>query len=482
MRTSPVKYLATLILAITFCKGYCQSPVTISGTAPFAAGEELRLLIFDDLINGTPTLAATDIIDKNGRFTLKYKTNEVKAAQLAIRTSKADLFIAPSVNYNFSISVDSVLFNKINPEKYGGMLMIVNNNPDTADLNYKINRFLRFYDSVNDEYSFRMIYDNRADAFDSVRTNIFANFPCEYNPENFYLSYIYYSMGNIDMLQYRKKPLSIYEKYFNNDQILYNNPAYMSLFNQYYSGYLYLSPKIKKDLLTEAINENPDYIKLFNEVGKDPKLTNARLRELVIIKNLIEFLDNKEFDRNNIIKLLEYIKQTSSFEKHIKIIENTLENINSSEEIASNVTFRDEKNKKVNLKHYLGKPVYLHIFQTDCIDCIREMAIISELNSKYGEKVQFVSLCIDPEESDYQNFIKKYKKDFDWPILYFNKEYDWIMREGIEALPDYIYYNADGTVANRFVASPEHGLPEFLMMTFPIEENKDDNPLFQERK
>ena len=79
----------------------------------------------------------------------------------------------------------------------------------------------------------------------------------------------------------------------------------MSLFNQYYEGYLYYSPHISKDLLSRTINETPDYPTLFNEAGRDPKLTNARLRELVIIKNLFAFLESKEFDHPNIIKLLE---------------------------------------------------------------------------------------------------------------------------------------------------------------------------------
>ncbi len=51
---------------------HAQTPVTITGTAPFAAGEEIRLLVFHDLLNGIADVAATDIIDKHGRFALKY--------------------------------------------------------------------------------------------------------------------------------------------------------------------------------------------------------------------------------------------------------------------------------------------------------------------------------------------------------------------------------------------------------------------------
>ena len=117
--------------------GWAQRPVTIAGTAPFAKGEEIRLLVFEDLLNRIPTVAASDKIDKNGRFKLTCTTNQIRLAQLAIRTSKAEFFIVPDNTYNFSIGVDTVLFQLINPERYGGYLWITNPAKDTNDLNYK---------------------------------------------------------------------------------------------------------------------------------------------------------------------------------------------------------------------------------------------------------------------------------------------------------------------------------------------------------
>ena len=109
-------------ILLTFClltalAGQAQTPVTITGTATFAAGEEVRLLVFNDLLNGIADVAATDIIDKHGRFSLKYNTNDIQLAQLAIRTSKAEFFIVPANSYNFTVSMDSTLYQLINPEK-----------------------------------------------------------------------------------------------------------------------------------------------------------------------------------------------------------------------------------------------------------------------------------------------------------------------------------------------------------------------------
>ena len=127
-----------------------QPPVTITGNAPFAAGKEIRLLVYEDLLNGIPTVATTDIIDKHGRFSLKYSTRDILLAQLAICTSKAEFFIVPSNDYFFNISMDSVLYQRLNPEKYGGFLHIESQKQDTADLNFKINRFSDYFNRVTD--------------------------------------------------------------------------------------------------------------------------------------------------------------------------------------------------------------------------------------------------------------------------------------------------------------------------------------------
>lgn len=460
---------------------HAQTPVTITGTAPFAAGEEIRLLVFHDLLNGIADVAATDIIDKHGRFALKYNTTDIELAQLAIRTSKAEFFIVPANSYSFTITVDSTLYQLINPEKYGGFLQIENAVKDTGDLNYKINRFSQYFSQVSDAYAYAMIYGSEANVFDTVRDIIAKQFEFQYVPENFYQSYGYYTLGSIDLLQYRKKPIYLYQKYFDNDQILYNNPAYMSLFNQFYEGYLYYSPYVSKELLDRTINESPDYPTLFNEVGRDPKLANARLRELVIIKNLIEFLDNKEFDRGNIIKVLDYIRKTSSFDKHIAIITSKLDQIEKNHVTAETVSFLDEKGHKAKLKQYEGTPVYLQVFQTDCINCVREMMIIKELQKKYEGKVQFVSLCVDPKKSTYLTFVKQYGKQFDWPVLYFDAQYDWLLQQGIETLPDHLFLNANGTVSMRYPPAPEQGLPEYLQMNYPNDSQEEENPMFQNR-
>lgn len=459
-----------------------QNPVIITGEAPFAKNEEIRLLVFDDLLNNIPTVAAADKIDKNGRFKLTYQTNRIQPVQLVIRTTKAEFFVVPYNEYHFHITTDTALFGMINPEKYGGFLQITTDNIDSADLNYKINRFNRYFDNVMSYYGFKLTYDRDKNAYDTVMQLLDERFPNQYAPDNFYKSYIYYTRGMVDKLCFPKDLHTLYDKYFNHDDVLYDNSAYMILFNNVYSNYLYNSKHISKDLLTQTINEEPDYLTLFNEAGRDPMLVNERLRELVIIRNLIDFYENEEFDRGNIIALLKYIQLSSHFPEHVTYARHALEMLKPSPDADHTIVLKNEKGKTTDFKRFEGKDIYIQVFQSDCVDCIREMLILNELNKKYGNKIQFVSLNVDMNKADYEKFCKQYKDMFDWPILYFNGNYDWLMEQRIETLPDYMVVNPSGRVLYRDAPAPDQGLSEYLLKRYPQEEEDDDgNPLFRNR-
>ena len=53
------RHILLLWCLLTVGTVWAQPPVTITGSAPFAAGKEIRLLVFHDLLNGIPTVAAT---------------------------------------------------------------------------------------------------------------------------------------------------------------------------------------------------------------------------------------------------------------------------------------------------------------------------------------------------------------------------------------------------------------------------------------
>lgn len=457
--------------------------VVIEGRANFAKGEEIRLVIFDDLLTYTPKTVATAKIAKNGQFSLKYKATQITLAQLVIRTSRAEFFIAPAHSYYFDITVDEQLFQLLDPEYYGGVLQLKPSVIDTNDLNYKINRFANFYNRITDYFMDELLYRPSRDILDTIEKEVAQRFGLNYQPDNFYQSYIYYSVASTDLMINQKYPKQMYEKYFDNEYLLYDNPAYMNFFNGFYDQYLLNSHFINQSILGKYINDQPDYLALFNEVGRDPLLVNERIRELVIIKNLVQFYDNEEFDRNHIVQLLNYIKQSTRFPAHQKIIDNGLRSmtrLKSGTEFPY-VTFKEASGANFNLKKLQGKWVYLQIFNSTCEDCIRNMLILKKMQETYRDQLEIVSLSVDFDESKFVQFVSHYGEQFPWPMVHFNGQYEWLANLEIGNLPDNLLITPDGKLGTRYAPDADKDLPRFLHQLIPVEE-KDDNPMFYERK
>lgn len=452
--------------------------VTIEGTTPLPPGEEVRLIVFDDFITSTPVTVASDKISKNGKFKLTYSAREIKLAQLIVRTSRAEFYVVPGHTYRLEIDMDPQLFNLLDPGDYGGFLQVRSINRDTADLNYKINSFSRYFENATSYYLPYIVYGHSLAHHDTLTGLLKDRFHIRYEPDNFYLSYLYYSLGSIDKFIFQKNPDTLYERYLNNDYILYNNPAYTDLFKNFYRNYIYTSPRISKQILTRYINEQADYLSLFNEVGKDRFLVNERIRELVLIMNLGEFYGLPEFSKENILLLLQHILDHSHFEEHKRITENVIRRCTAMEEGSTfpEAGFKNANGQTLRLDEWKGKWVYLHFFNQYCTDCIREMMIIKELREKYKDRIEFVSISLDFDFSRFKAFVKEYKM-FDWPLLHFNDQYDWLISVGVFSLPDNILLDPSGNVAQRYAPDPSKDLSLLLLKMFE-EEEEDRNPLF----
>ena len=452
---------------------FAQKPkeVIIEGNALFAANYEIRAVTFSDYINYIPIVSATSKISKSGSFKLAFKTSTIQLVQIEINTSRCEFFVVPGYHYKIDINMDEQKFKMFNPADENGFLQIKSAQVDTNDLNYKINRFFNFYENNLEKYAYQITRYRSILHYDSLQNEIKNQYSVVYEPTNYYLSYIFYTLGQLEAIVKNKDSKTIFQKYFDNDFILYDNPAYMTLFNYYYDNYLYLSPRISKEVLNRAINEKCDYLDLFNGVGKDFSLVNERLRELVIIKNLSQFINNEEFNQENVIKLLQYIINNSRFDEHKKIAESSLKTSIRFQSGSSipDFNFKSANGSKFDPKEYEGKWVYYQFFSTQCVDCIREMVIINELQKQYKEKIIFVSVSVDADVTKFIQFRKNFSQ-FDWEFVHFNQSYEWLKYFEFYSLPEYLLIAPDGQLSRRYPPSPDRDLPIFLLQLLEDEE------------
>ncbi|MDR3048096.1 MAG: redoxin domain-containing protein [Bacteroidales bacterium] len=441
--------------------------IEIEGQTTFNEGEEVRISATTDYISLRPVTLGATTIDNTGKFHLSFDVPNIVLAQIEVRTSKADIFFVPGYHYDLQLDMDPELFDMITPELYGGFLQVKSNKIDTLDLNYKINKFSNFFNRQLDQFA-PYLFRKNMEMYDTLLFNIQNQFEIRYAPDNYYLSYLYYTIAMIDELIYANSPQHFFSQYLDNDYILYDNPAYMSVFKDFYHQYLYNSPHISKQILSQYINETADYPALFNAVGRDPFLVNERIRELVIMDNLFAFANSDEFVRDHVLQLLHFIKDNTHFANHKTIVEHVLFELNKygEETITPRFMVKKQDGSSVNLiENYKGKWVYLQVFNVNCLDCIREMLIIKDLHEKYGDKITFVSLSLDFDFTKFQNFTNK-NSQFTWDFVHFNSNFEWLRDLEIGSLPDNILFDPEGHISLRYPPDPSKNLSQFLLLKF----------------
>lgn len=449
------------------------TPVVIKGNAAFAAGKEIRLIVFDDLLTFHPRVAATAEIAPDGSFQLSYPTLRPELVQLAVQSSKAEFYVQPASVYDFNIEMDEQLFGLLDPMAYGGFLQIsCRNELSDDDINLKISYFDNIQDAVVDYYAPNNIGDLSRPQFDSIDSVLHQRFPIEYQPTNFYKSHLFYSFGSIERVWLQKHQDSLYHKYLDNEYVLYDNPAYMNFFHEFYHNYLLSSPRINRIDLEKCINEDGSFLALFNFLGKDDFLVNERLRELVMIDNLMQLYDNEHFSKRNVVSLLNEIAHNSHFEEHRAIASNALRELArfSDGTPIDFPHFKEADGSDFAPQNMRGKWVYIQFFSSQCSDCIREMMVIQQLKAKYGDQIEFVSISLDFNFGRFIRFMEQYPQ-FDWHFVHFNSQFAWLDEMQITTLPDNLLLNPDGTLSQRYAPDITRKLSVFLARLFKADDD-----------
>lgn len=81
---------------------------------------------------------------------------------------------------------------------------------------------------------------------------------------------------------------------------------------------------------------------------------------------------------------------------------------------------RAANGKMGSLQMFKGKWVYLNFFSTGNAQSLREMPKIASLKKQYGEKLVFLSICLDDSLKTYTQYLRSNPR-FNWPIWFSNE-------------------------------------------------------------
>ncbi|MES2516016.1 MAG: TlpA disulfide reductase family protein [Bacteroidota bacterium] len=440
----------------TLAAGFAQN-ITIKGKAHSShIGKEVVLSDFSDYVTYTRIKESADTVDKDGYFELKLQSSYTKPILISIHNLVGKIYVQPNFVYGIYFPPTDSLTN--NQEGTETTVDITVYGKDSTELNALIIDF-------NNQYN--NLFTNNKDGYlspaklnrllDTFLVNTRKRYQYIKNP--YFKTYVDYSFADFFSNISRSKTI-LYKQFIDRRPIQYANYEYMQFFNTHFKGYLkaYASTKTGGNIYN-SINAFADYKDLRNQFKSDESIKNDTVRELLILKGLIDFYYSPDFDKHQVQSVIEQLYRETRIEEHKKIAANMLQTTYQLQPGAKAPDFlaNDRAGMNVNLSNYKGKYIYLNFFSTQSDNSLKEMQKIIDLKKKFNDKVTFVSVCLDDSLKTYRAYLKANPKQ-DWIILHQGQNGSAKQAYNIKTLSGFFLINQQMQLAQSPATMPSEGL------------------------
>lgn len=445
-----LKYGIVFLLMICFSFLSVAQQVIIKGSAPSYEYKEISVWAVNDYISHTQRKLTYSIVDSAGSFVLEFSSKEIQYITLRIEKNIASMYIEPNATYEVIMhQPDSTTYH--NKNLFNDVELSIKLKSKT-----EINALTMDYDKRFDDFT-TFYYPNfvkRApkSAIDSFKLAIQSYYSDVKN--NFLNTYVNYSIASLEeKTNYSTQQL--FETYLDKKPIQYTNPEYMNFFNTFFKQNLHNFSLTKSGApLSFQINNRGSFKGAMLVLEREPFLKNDTIRELVLLKGLLESYYDNSFNKVSIVGILKQINEESTISIHQQIATNILNSFSKLKPgaLAPFFNLPDKTGKTVSLDELRTKKyVYLTFFDNACSECLPQLKVISALKKTYGERIAFVSIMTSKNAGDLRNFCAK-NPSYDWTFLYDNNA-DIKDTYEIQSLPAYYLIDPDG----KFIQAPAEG-------------------------
>ncbi|MFZ4400219.1 MAG: TlpA family protein disulfide reductase [Bacteroidales bacterium] len=417
----------------------------ISGNAIGAEGLKIKLITSSDYISELPVKLDETTVDSLGKFKLKTSINECIYAQIQIDIYKGAIYLEPGKNYSITINPlnykdDDIESPFLNKKK----LEIIFNNPDSIEINQQISKFNSLFEGFlmgNSNIIFRSRNKAKIDSF-QLKMNILFSI----SKNQFLTNYIKYSFADLEQSARIKSSAKLFESYFMNQPVYYNNVEYMYFFNQFYEKFLTNSKfALHTNVMKRLINER-NYISLLDSMGRDSTVKNEVIRELVFLKGMKDLYYSNAYNNDNIIDILTSYSRKTKFKEHKLISQNLIVSFNKLKpgNKAPDFKLKTVTDEVFTLASFEGKYTYIGFFTTWCAGCKDENEAIIDLKKKFGDKINFVSISADKQVLNLHYYLDKHK--YDWYFLHYANNTELLEKYEIHSYPVFILLDQKGNI------------------------------------
>ncbi len=441
-----MRYFLFSVLLLLVIVGRAQY-VEVYGTNIQYANDTLVFYTTDDYITNTKLKLAEIIVNDTGYFYSKFIVKQTCLAYVYLGVYKGLIFFEPEKSYNIKLpeKKEKEIADVLNPyfketELYLG---IYNSNKD--DLNFLVKKFDYFYDHYIED-NFYIIYRQGYHAeIDTFITKLSGYF--EFARNKYFDDYMLYKFANLRMIANERDLNFVTYKYFLNKKILYNNVAYMDLFNQLYHNYFsyYAKTKEGKDLYNDIVKAKSIF-HIKKTLDNNLALANDTLKELVILKGLTDAFypaGSKStiiFPKAQLLQTLDSMIILTNIAEHKHIAENlknkaSIKRLSAGDD-APEIKLIDSNEEKFSLKKLKGKYVYLCFYSSWSISCMQEIGLLKNIYKKHNDKLEIVSVFCDGDIDNMKNIIKE--NDYNWIFVHLGNKKEILKDYNINIYPAYV--------------------------------------------
>jgi len=492
-----LKYL--LLILILLPQTLISQNVTLKGNVSEYAGEKFTFSTYLDYITFTEEELCSATVEENGDFTCSFSIDETSYIFIQLGVYEAFIFAEQNKDYELILPErkDKTIADELNPYFKPIQYHLGINNISESDLNYQLAFFNEIYSKLinkNLHLTYNELKENNVDskinkvdtvfskkaysrAIDNSTYFIYNNLKdVDTKSEFLKIDSIFSDVDNAffhDFKKYklalflytsnREKSKSISNNYYLDNEILYQNPVYMDLFNQVYKNYFtYFGRTNNGKKIYNDINNLGSYSSLCKTLRQDSILQNDTLKELVILKCLYDEFYKDKFSRKGLLSILDSVEFSTKIDEHKLIANNIREKATKLLVGFYPPAFElyDKDSNLISLDTYQGKYVYLGFCTTMSYGCMKEFKMLEKLYENHKDHFEIVMICLDETIDQMKFFVEN--EGYRFTFLHYGNQSEVFKDYDIRAFPTYYFIDLEGKLSISPAPSPDQNA-EFVI-------------------
>lgn len=435
------------MLILSFLSGLCfaQQQVVVKGNAKSYAGDILKIHAYQEQISFKEKELAVCNVNADGDFQFIFNIPETMVSFIHLNVFKGILYIEPGKTYEIVLpqKVNKLPEDELNPffEETEFFIRVLNG--DDNELNEKIKNFNKQFDNYLSKYFHEFKGKLNKSIADSIIGALDKTFPDSVN--RFFMDYKHYNFISLRLMAYERNLDKLIEIAFYNKPVLYQNPAYMDLFNQIFTNYLVHFTKTKEGkkipyyLIKEKSLHN---IKM--ALSESEFLKDDGLLDLIICKSLFDNFYKDDYPVESIIFMMDSIQISAKSKENRIIANNVYEKITSLllNYPAPDFELPGDDGKLQTLGQLKGNFVYLSFINPKSYTCQQELGLLKKMAARNFEMLEIITICICANIDEMRSLIRD--KSYNWKFLYYAKDMELLKKYNVKVFPTYYLINPEG--------------------------------------